>query len=165
MKEDTIYQFTITLSKKTSLTFIIVFAAIVVFDSTIVDFSSYSGVRIPTALNLAIFITFSIIFGLSSILLLYYVRKSTAADTQKGLSYFQITIGATLALTIAIILIIIFEILVVNKYSLILLRIQIYLSHLSALTFLSFFLCWMAVKIKKKLCNHAIRHIILSSLH
>jgi hypothetical protein len=104
-----------------------------VFDSTIVDFSSYSGVRIPTALNVAIFIIFSVVFGLSSTSLLYSVRKSTAADTHKydhkDLRYFQITIGATLALTIAIILIIIFQILVVNKYSLVLLRIQAIYLH------------------------------------
>jgi hypothetical protein len=168
MKEDTISQFTITSGKKTSLTFTIVFAAIVVFDSTIVDFSSYSEVRIPTALNVAIFIVFSIVFSLSSILLLYYVRKSTAADAhkhdQKALRYFQITFGATLALSIAIILIILLQILVVTKYSLVLLRIQIYLSHLSALAFLSFLVFFFVGWLLKSKRNYVILYVISFSL-
>ena len=81
-------------------------------------------------------------FAASSIILLNFVRKSISTNTSKsalhGLRYFQITIGATLILTIAIILIIIFQMIFLDKYSLILLRIQIYLSHLSALEFLSF---------------------------
>jgi len=136
------YAATLTLSKKTSLIFILIFTTIVVFDSTIVDFSSYSGVRLPTWLNIAIFVIFSIIFVASSTMLLNSVRKSMLTDTYKpaplGLRYFHGIISATLILTVAIILIIIFQMLILNKYSLILLRVQTYLSHLSALVFLSF---------------------------
>jgi hypothetical protein len=136
------YAATLTLSKKTSLIFILIFTTIVVFDSTIVAFSSYSGVRLPTWLNIAIFVIFSIIFVASSTMLLNSVRKSMLTDTYKpaplGLRYFHGIISATLILTVAIILIIIFQMLILNKYSLILLRVQIYLSHLSALVFLSF---------------------------
>jgi hypothetical protein len=136
------YAATLTLSKKTSLIFILIFTTIVVFDSTIVAFSSYSGVRLPTWLNIAIFVIFSIIFVASSTMLLNSVRKSISTNTSKsvlhGLKYFQITMGATQILTIAIILIIICQMLILNKYSLILLRVQTYLSHLSALVFLSF---------------------------
>jgi hypothetical protein len=141
----------LTLSKKTSFIFTVVFAAVVVFDSTIVNFSSYSGVRIPTALSIANFITFFIIFGLSSTLLLYSVRKNTPADAyrydQKGIKYLDTIFAATQILTIGIILIIIFQMFFMNKYSLILLRIQTYLSHVSAVIFLSFlvflFAGWM----------------------
>jgi hypothetical protein len=130
-----------SLSKKTTLIFILIFTTVVVFDSTIVDFSSYSGVRSPTWLNVAIFIIFSIIFVASSTVLLNSVRKSMSMEVYKptplGLKYFRGIISATQILTIAIILIIIFQMLILNKYSLILLQIQTYLSHLSALVFLS----------------------------
>jgi hypothetical protein len=145
---------TLTLSKKTSLIFILIFTTVIVFDSTIVDFSSYSGVRLPTWLNLAIFVMFSIIFVVSSTMLLNSVRKSISTDTYKpaplGLRYFHGIISATQILTVAIILIIIFQMLILNKYSLILLRAQTYLSHISALVFLSFlvflFAGWLTSK-------------------
>jgi hypothetical protein len=55
-----------------------------------------------------------------------------------GLGYFHRIIRSTQILTVAIILIIIFQMLFLNKYSLILLQVQTYLSHISALVFLSF---------------------------
>jgi hypothetical protein len=142
------------MSKKTSLIFILIFTTVIVFDSTIVDFSSYSGVRLPTWLNVAIFVMFSIIFVVSSTMLLNSVRKSISTDTYKpaplGLRYFHGIISATQILTVAIILIIIFQMLILNKYSLILLRAQTYLSHISALVFLSFlvflFAGWLTSK-------------------
>jgi hypothetical protein len=148
------YAATLTLSKKTSLIFILIFTTIVVFDSTIVDFSSYSGVRLPTWLNIAIFVIFSIIFVASSTMLLNSVRKSMSSYAYNpaplGLRYFHGIISATQILTVAIILMIIFQMLILNKYSLILLRVQTYLSHLSALVFLSFlvflFAGWLTSK-------------------
>jgi hypothetical protein len=85
-----------------------------------VGFSSYSGVEsVPS------------------------VRKSMSTHAYKpvpplGLRYFHVIISSTQTLTVAIILIIIFQMLIFNKYSLILLRLQTYLSHISALVFLSF---------------------------
>jgi hypothetical protein len=148
------YAATLTLSKKTSLIFILIFTTIVVFDSTIVAFSSYSGVRLPTWLNIAIFVIFSIIFVASSTMLLNSVRKSMSSyaykPAQLGLRYFHGLISATQILTVAIILMIIFQMLILNKYGLVLLRVQTYLSHLSALVFLSFlvflFVGWLISK-------------------
>lgn len=148
MNEDTIS--TIILSKKTSLVFILIFATIVVVDSTVVDFSSYSGAEASFSTNIAVFIVFSIIFAASSAVLLNSVKNSisTSKAAPYGIRYFHLTIGATLILTIVIISIIIFQMLVLNKYSLLLLRIQIYISHLSAVAFLSFlvflFVGWLS---------------------
>jgi hypothetical protein len=137
------YASTLTLSKKTSLIFILIFTTIVVFDSTIVEFASYSGVEYPIWLNVTIFIIFSIIFVASSTILLNSVRKNMSKHGDQlapplGLRYFHVIISSTQTLTVAIILIIIFQMLTFNKYSLILLRVQTYLSHLSGLVFLSF---------------------------
>lgn len=154
MKEKIANLVTINLSKKNSLIFVLIFTTIIVFDSTIVKFSSYSGVKIPIWLNVVIFIIFSIIFLISSPILLNYVRKLISRDSYQtvriGLRYFHIIVSATLILTTSVILIIIFQMLVINKYSLFLLEIQTYFSYLSALIFLSFlvflFIRWLTIK-------------------
>jgi hypothetical protein len=145
---------TINLSKKNSLIFVLILTIVMVFDATIVQFSSYSGVKIPMWLNVTIFVIFSIIFLTSSPILLNYVSKLISRDSSQkmpiGLRYFHNLISATLLVTGSIILIIIFQILVLNKYSLILLEIQTYVSYLSALVFLSFliflFVGWLTRK-------------------
>src|SRR6188472_786300 len=116
------YASTLGLSNKTSLIFILIFTTVVVFDSTIVDFSSYSGVEPQTWLNVATFIIFSIIFVASSTVLLNSVRKVMSTHAYKpapplGLRYFHFIISSTQTLTVAIILLIIFQMLILNKYS------------------------------------------------
>ena len=154
MKEKIASLVTLNLSKKNSLIFVLIFTIVMVFDATIVQFSSYSGVKIPMWLNVTIFIIFSIIFLISSPILLNYVRKIISRDSYQtmpiGLRYFHNIISATLIVTGSIVLIIIFQMLVLNKYSLILLQIQTYFSYISALVFLSFlvflFAGWLAIK-------------------
>jgi hypothetical protein len=75
--------------------------------------------------------------------LLNYVKKkiifiNSYQIMSKGLLYFHYIMTTILILTGSIILIISFQILVLNKYSLILLEIQTYFSYLSALIFLSY---------------------------
>ena len=143
MKEKIISYASLNLSKKTSLVFILIFTSIVVFDSTIVEFSSYSGVEIPISVNIAIFIIFCVIFVLCSTALLYSVRKSISTIHARkaglfDLKYFHGIMIGTQLLTVVMILTIILQMLIINEYSLVLLSIQTYLSHLSALVFLSF---------------------------
>jgi hypothetical protein len=117
----------------------LVFTVVVILDSTIVDFSSYSGVEASIPMNTAIFVVFSIIFAASSTILLYSVKESTYASKSGPLNlrYFQLFISGTVILTVIVILIIIFQMVLLNEYSLVLLNIQTYLSHLSGLVFLS----------------------------
>jgi hypothetical protein len=155
------YSPTLTLSKKTSLIFILIFTAIVVFDSTIVEFSSYGGIRLPNWLNITIFVIFSILFVASGIVLLNSVKNSMSTDTHKpvpllGLRYFHVIIRSTQILTVAIILIIIFQMLFLNKYSVILLQVQTYLSHISALVFPSFLVFLFAGWLKNSKRNYVI---------
>lgn len=142
MNEDTISYGALTLSKKTSLAFILVFASIIIFDSTIVKFSSYSGVNPSNEANTTIFIIFCIIFASCSIVLINSVRKITASRSEYeaaplGLRYSHRIIIATQILTFAIILLIVFQMLIQNKYNVLLLHAQLYLSHISALIFLT----------------------------
>ena len=154
MKEKVISLAAIELTKKNSLIFILIFTTVMAFESTIVDFSSYSGVRIPIWVNVCIFLMFSILFLTSSPILLDYVRKITSRESYQtmplGLRYLQIIVSIALILTASIILIIIVQMLVLNKYSLILLEAQTFISYLSALIFLSFlvfmFVGWLTSK-------------------
>jgi hypothetical protein len=149
---------TLTLSKKTSLVFILIFTAVVLFDSTIVEFSSYSGVEFPSSLNIEFFIIFSIIFVASSIILLNSVTKGTSRDVYnlERLSLTYTIIISIQTFAIIVILIIIFQMLLLNNYNLILLRIQGYLSHLSATAFLAFLVFLFAGWMLKSKRNYVI---------
>jgi hypothetical protein len=159
---------TINLSKKNSLIFVLILTIVMVFDATIVQFSSYSGVKIPMWLNITIFILFSIIFLASSPILLNYVRKIISKDSSQKipirLRYFHNLMSATLIVTGSIILIITFQILILNKYSLILLEIQTYVSYLSALIFLSFLVFLFAGWLIRKRNYIIILYVIAFSL-
>jgi len=139
----------LTLNKKTTLAFILIFTTIVVFDSSIDTFSSYSGVELQSSQNVAIFITFYIFFLISSIILLNAVKK-IMSGTFLHFKYFQAIIIAIQILSGAFMLVIILQMLLMNKYNISLLHAQTYLSHFSALVFLSllsfYFARWLSSK-------------------
>jgi hypothetical protein len=140
----------LTLNKKTSLAFILIFTTVVVFDSSVVTFSSYSGIELPISLNVTMFVIFYIIFVASSAILLKSASKVTSRDTSRPsrlrIVYVQGIIVATQILSAALVLIIIFQMLLLNRYSVSLLNVQTYLHHFFAFVFLSilvfFFLKW-----------------------
>jgi hypothetical protein len=142
------------LNKKTSLAIILVFTAVVVFDSSIVTFCSYSGIELPGSQNVAIFVIFYIILVTGSIILLTSASKVVSKDRYKsspiGLVPFQGIIIATQTLSAAFILVIILQMLLLNRYSISWLSAQTYLSHFSALVFLSLlvflFVRWLTLK-------------------
>jgi hypothetical protein len=142
VEEEIVSHTALVLNKKNTLTFILVIMTVIVFDTTIVSFSSYSGVELHTSLNSMIFVIFSIIFVLSSAVLVNSVRKVVSKyaykPAQQGLKYLQGAIIVTLFLTYIIIIFIIFQMVFINNYSLVLLQVQTFFSHLSALVFLSF---------------------------
>lgn len=141
----------ITLNRRTAFILIVTFTIVAVIDSTIVDFSSYSGVEAPSSANVAIFISFSAIFFISSTILLKSARiRSAAKSPTRSLGYFHVTIIGTQIFTMTILLVLIVQMLVLNEYSVVLLRIQTYLSHLGALLFVPFlvylFVGWLTSK-------------------
>ena len=52
-----------------------IISTVLLLDSAIVKFSSYSGTSYPTLLNVAIFTIFYIIFAVASLLLINSVRR------------------------------------------------------------------------------------------
>ena len=135
---------TANLTRKSSLIFMLVFTGIIIFDSTIVKFSSYSGVEASVTLNLAIFIIFSAIFAIGCTLLVRTVSKYmwshqyNLTSQPSVLKYFHIIIISILILSVTTMIMIILQMVVSNNYSLILVRVQTYLSHLAPLIFISF---------------------------
>lgn len=146
---------TFDLTRRTSFIFIIVFSTIIVLDSAIVRFSSFSGTSLPTVLNVAIFVMFYVIFAAGSVLLINSVRKLVSKYEYKLVPpfdprYFYYMIGITVIFALIIILVIILQLILLNEYNISLLRVQTYTSHISALVFLSFliflFVRWLTTR-------------------
>jgi hypothetical protein len=171
LKETIVNYHYFMLTKKVSLALILIFTAISVVDSTIVKFYSYSGVESDMWLNNMTFFIFSIIFMGSSTALLSSVNKITSSDENKfeaplGLRYFNRAVIATQVFTVAIILVIILEMIVLNKYSITFLRAQTYISHLSPLVFLSFLIflfgSWLTLKRNYVIMIYAVSFSLVS---
>jgi hypothetical protein len=130
------------LNRKTSLTLILIFAGITVFESTIVKFSSYSGRELPTWMHLTIFVFFSVIFISIGAILVYMARKNLSdgsmKNTSRGIKYFHQFTVIIVILVIAIILVIIAQMILYGQYSVSLLRVQTYITHISPIVFLSY---------------------------
>ena len=127
-----------SLTRKTSLIFILIIASIISIDSTIVEFYSFSGVRASSTLNIVIFAAFSVVFAFSSLLLVICVKTITSKTIYrlpKNLGKFQYIIFGILILTIVLISVTIFQTIAFNKYHIVLLRAVTYISHISALAF------------------------------
>jgi hypothetical protein len=146
---------TFDLTRRTSFIFIIVFSTIIVLDSAIVRFSSFSGTSLPTLLNVAIFVMFYAIFAAGSVFLINSVRKLVSKYEYKLVPpfdprYFYYMIGITVIFALIIILVIILQLILLNEYNISLLRVQTYTSHISALVFLSFliflFVRWLTTR-------------------
>ena len=107
-----------------------------------------------SSLNVVIFVILFLIFVTSSIVLLNPVKKILISyrreHVSKGLGFFYSTINVSQILTFSLVLLIIIQMLILNQYSLVFLRIQTYVSHLSGLLFLSFlvftFTRWLTLK-------------------
>jgi hypothetical protein len=133
---------TIKLTKTNSLIFILVITAVIVLDSMIVDFATYSGATTKTWINVTIFGIFSMIYVGGSVFLLSSIWKSDLRDSSQSLplinlSFFRILISVVLISTIIILTVINTQMLFTNKYSLNLLSIQTYIVFISALVFLT----------------------------
>ena len=130
--------FSSSLTKKTALILILTFTTIVVIDSTILKFAAYTGIQLPTSSNVGIFLTFSIIFSLSSILLMYVARMFSqyTYTLPINIKYFHWLIFGSQILTLGIILTIILQMTLLNQYNVSLVRTETYLAYATTLIFL-----------------------------
>ena len=116
----------------------LIIANIIIIDSTIVEFYSFSGARTSFTVNVVIFIGFSVVFAFSGILLITCVKtiiSKTTYKLPKNLINFHYVIFSTQILTIGLISVTIFQIIAFNKYHILLLQVVTFISHVSALVF------------------------------
>jgi hypothetical protein len=161
--------FAYSLDIKVSIIFILTFTIISIIDSTIVKFITFSGNEIPTSSYVAIFILFSIIFAIGSIMLLTSVRKNSSNSIYKqslSVRYFHAIAFSTQLLTIGIILTIIIQMIFLNKYNLILLVVSTYITHITAILFLLFlvyvFVGWLRSKRNYTIALYMISFTLIS---
>jgi hypothetical protein len=139
----------ITPTRRSSLVYILIFTAVAIIDLTIVNFTAYSGIELPPSMNISLFITFTTIFAISCMLLLNSVREvvSRSNGLPSKLKYFHTMIFATQSSMLAVMIWIILQMILLNKFHLALLQASTYLTHLTALLFLvclvSIFLSWI----------------------
>jgi len=144
--------FSSSLTKKNSIILIMTFTVIVVLDSTVVKFASYTGQQLPTSWNIQIFIAFSFVFSIISILFLYMIRKTSesAYTLPINIKYLHGFFFFSQTTTISIIFIIILQMIISNKYNIIFVRSETYLAYISKLIFLTFlvflFIGWFKSK-------------------
>ena len=144
--------FSSCLTKKNSLILILTFTVIVVLDTTIVKFASYTGQQLPTWWNVQIFIAFSFVFSIISILFLYMTRKTSesAYTLPINIKYLRGFFFFSQITTISVMSIIILQMILSNKYNIILVRPETYLAYISTFIFLIFlvflFIGWFKSK-------------------
>jgi hypothetical protein len=132
-------QFNLKITKRRALIVIIVAISVMVIDSTIVTYISFSNKEYPTHVYVSIFITLAIVFVGTVIVLLGFVKsKYSESGLKRGLSlkstYLIITV--TQLVLISIMVIIIQPTIGLKSYSTLSLLAVVYISHITALFFL-----------------------------
>jgi hypothetical protein len=154
LKKNLATYFAFTLNRTTAFFIIMIIMTVVIFDSTIVAISTYSGLEASKSINIIMFFTIFIVFTIVSPVLLKSVKNILNSysypSIAKGLRYSNIIIVTTLVPTILLISLIILQMLFANQSSIVLLRVQTYISHISAAVILSFLVFmfgkWLASK-------------------
>lgn len=125
-------------SKKSCLVIILIFTITVILDSTIVKFAAYTGLQLQTLSNIAIFVTFSGVLLMFSIYFMNLIRKRLLSTQTPiaNMKYIHILFFCIQFIILSGILIIILQMFILDKYNIGLVRIDIYLSFITALFFI-----------------------------
>lgn len=125
------------LSQRAALTIVLTFTTVVIFDSTILKFTSYTSFELPTEWNILIFVTFSIAFSLISSFTISKAALFDGHNLRKGtVKYFHIFIIISQIVTFSIVLTIILQMTLYNAYNIVFLRLENYLAYGTALIFI-----------------------------
>ena len=153
--KNTILKYTsFDITRRSSLIIILVFTAIAIFDSVIVRYSAYTGIDPPVDLGVAITIIFLIIYVALGTTLLTSVKRTITRHARiltkstSVLTYFRFIALSAFILSLVIISAIILQIVFLEKYSIALLRVQTYVSHIVSIIFLSYLVFRFAIWLK-----------------
>lgn len=154
--------------KKTSIVLISIFTIIAIIDSTIVKYITYSGNDFSISSNVSTFVIFSFCFAITGTIALLSIRRSTYKSAFKqtlDIRYFYAIATTTLITNISIIVIIIFQMILVNQYNVLLLSTITYVSHITTLFVLIFliyiFLRWLKVRRNLMVMLYAVSFLLI----
>jgi hypothetical protein len=144
--------FSVELATKSSLFLIVIFTVIVVLDSVIVKFSTYGDAELTAEENIYVFIILFVGFAAIGTVLLNSVNKGTEESrykTSTSLRFLHRVIIGILILNIAIILFEILQMLLLDKFAIVLTSYSTYLCTISSLFFLGILLFKFLTWVKK----------------
>src|SRR6476659_3408306 len=153
-------------TRKRALAIILIVMSIMIIDSSIVKFIAFGNKEPPIFVKVSIFIEFSILFIVISIVLYRFVNKDSDTKMKQGLivKYSHLVISLTLFPLFGILVTIIVQIIFMKSYSTLLLFATVYISHISAILFLIFLvlksLGWLRTKRNKILSLYTISFIL-----
>jgi hypothetical protein len=127
-------------SKKLAISFVLSIAAVTVVDTTIVGFIAFSNMELPTMYYLLLFVGMFALFSICGLILLT-TSKNTSESPMRArtkLTWLSIIMFGSQFIIIGIFLSIIFQMFLLNSYRIVFIDIAVYVTHLSALLFLSF---------------------------
>jgi hypothetical protein len=155
--------FTLTITKRRAFTIILAITAIMVIDSTIINYFGFNIRELPTSSYVGIFVTFAILFVVIVIILISFVKaKDSEPRLKRGLAVKSSFIIVSLALCslIGVLIIIIQPTMALRSYSILSLFAAVYVSHISALFFIIYLVItlvhWLITKKNKILSLYAI---------
>ena len=160
----------IRLTKKSSLIFVLGFLTVALLDSILPKIYSFSGSEPSSAINVAIYIFFLIAFCLTSIALMISVRNiipKYESWFSHSLGRHSVIILGTVILSLAVMVLIAFQMVLLQHYSADLLRFQTYLSHITPLVFMvaliSSFVSWLRIRKNTLIILYTISLAIVSA--
>ena len=128
-------------SRKLAVSFVLIIAAVTVIDTTIVGFIAFSNMELPTMYYLLLFVGMFALFSICGLILLKGTTKNTSESPKRPrtkLTWLSIVMFGSQIIIIGIFLSLIFQMFLLNSYQIVFIDIALYVTHLSALLFLSF---------------------------
>jgi hypothetical protein len=147
----------------------LLFTSIAVIDSTILKLYAFGAINFHSSTNIILFVSFSISLAVWSNFLIIHVNKNrmrSGYTIPLRIRIIHLTAIITQNLTVGIILILIIQMVLLNKYNLILLNISTYITHVSTLVFiilvLLMFLSWVRSKFNRTIVLYLTSLILIS---
>ncbi len=128
-------------SRKLAISFVLIIAAVTVIDTTIVGFVAFSNMELPTMYYLLLFVGMFALFAISGLILFNATNKNTPESPKRSrtkLTWMTFVMFGSQFIILGIFLSLIFQMFLLNSYQIIFIDIAVYVTHLSALLFLSF---------------------------
>lgn len=127
----------ISITKRSALIMILIITSIIVIDTTVVKYVTYTNKEITTSFKVQLFILFFIIFSVTSLILVKSINKNGSNFRPNSrLRYFDIMIWVSQFLLISLVVFIILQMVILGNYTVISLFASVYVSFIFGALFL-----------------------------